>query len=468
MIRSILFIALIAAAVHAVPSQRATIRDRGLRDLDNSNLAEADSLLRIADSAGMLSAADYLRWLQVKAVLSNYKEAAGLCCRIDALEPRLSAMGRGRLSQIIEEQSPAIKRETLGAYRRCALSGPGCDTLAVKRWLSRAYASAALFAQQDSLLTSLDTKNYPSGQDFLEAATERFSQGFVAEAVVPALRAYDRLGRGDAGKSLAATMLFQWYRQALMPDSASHWLARASLSDDRFKVTAIAFLQSAGMLDRADSLLGTLRPSLTRDTLALRRMLFAGDAKGAYAAAGRLALSRDAAVLWKTRTAIFSGNAGDLCGWIDTVSFAAGSEGGEELLSYRYRLDVLASSTAPSPQALQDFCSLSFALWHGKPDMASVQRLAAYPREVRELMVCDIVKAYGRLKRFVEALSAATAFGIDSAGPELRYYYADLCIRQGFLDKGAAILEQVMLANPNDVFSGRARILLANLKKKKE
>jgi hypothetical protein len=469
----LLILAMIAtaspASTHAVNSADGrAIRERGLAAIDKGSLAESDSLLFIADSAGMLSAGDYLRWLEVKAVLSDYRDAAVLCCKIDAREPRLSALARSRLMQMIEEQTPQVRRDALAAYRHCALAGPASDTLSLKQWLSRAYASFALFVQQDSLLEQLDTKKYPSAQDFLDAATERFSQGFVSEAVVPALRAYERLGSpGDAAaRSLIATMLFQWYRSALKPDSASFWLARASLSDERFKVTAIAFLQSAGILDRADSLRATLRPSLSRDTLLLRQMLFSGDAKGAYARAGSLPLSHDAAVLWKTRTALFSGNGADLYGWIDTVSFTAASESGEEIMSYRYRLDVCAS--ASTPQALQDFCALSYSLWRGKPDKAAASGLSVYPREVREMLVCDIVKAFIRLRRFGEAQAATAAFDIDSAGPEMRYYSADVCIRQGFIDKGAAILEQLMLASPNDVFSGRARILLANLKKKKK
>jgi hypothetical protein len=472
---------MIAAAFPAATSQATnsahlrTIRERGLAGIESGNLAEADSLLSLSDSAGMLSAHDYLRWLEVKAVLSDYKAAARLCCKIDAREarePRLSPMGRGRLLQMIEEQPAAVKREALAAYRGCALMSRGCDTLVFKQWLSRAYASFGLFAQQDSLLAQLDTKNYPSAQDYLDAAAERFSQGFVSEAVVPAQRAYDRangLGeRGGAARSLTATMLFMWYRQALKPDSASHWLERASLSDERLKVPAIAFLQGAGMLDRADSLLATLRPSVIRDTLTLRQMLFAGDAKGAYSRAGRLPLARDAFVLWKTRTAVFSGNGNDLYGWIDTVSFAAASDGGEEILSYRYRLDMLAFVAASAPQALHDFCALSYGLWRGKPDKTAALRFTAYPRDVREMLVCDIVKGFIRLGRFGEAQAAAATLNVDSAGPELRYYYADCCLRQGFLDKGAAVLEQLMLAFPNDVFSGRARILLANLKKKKK
>ena len=279
------------------PDGRA-IRERGLADLDKGSPAEADSLLRIADSAGILSAGDYLRWLDAKAVLSNYADAAGLCCKIDAREarePRLGAIARGRLIQMIEEQPPAAKREALDAYRRCALSNPGCDTQGLKQWLCRAYASAGLFAQQDSLLVQLDTRQFPSAQDFLDAAEERFP-GVLFPRRFPATAAYARLASADtAARSLAATILFQCYRTALRPDSASYWLSRASLSDDRFRISAVAFLQSAGMLDRADSLMAGIRPSLARDTLLIRRLLYAGDPKGAYARSAGITRPRDAA-----------------------------------------------------------------------------------------------------------------------------------------------------------------------------
>jgi Tetratricopeptide repeat len=459
------------APVHAVNfTDGRAIRERGIADLDKGSPAEADSLLRIADSAGILSAGDYLRWLDAKAVLSNYADAAGLCCKIDAREPRFSAVARGRLTQMTEEQPSAAKREALDAYRHCALSNPGCDTPGLKQWLSRAYASAGLFAQQDSLLVQLDTRQFPSAQDFLDAAEDRFSRGFVSEAVFPATRAWGRLADADtAARSLAATMLFQCYRTALRPDSASYWLSRASLSDDRFRISAVAFLQSAGMLDRADSLMAGIRPTFARDTLLIRRLLYAGDPKGAYARSAGITRPRDAAAaaVWKARTALFSGNAADLDGWIDTVSFSPSSPAGEEILTYRYRLSV-ASTAASAPEALRDFGAIAYALWCGKPDKASLVGLSPYPRPFREMLLCDIVRAYGRAKRFDSARAVAEAAGLDSAGGELRYYYADVCIQQGYFDKGAAVLEQLMLADPNNVFSGRARLLLGSLKTKKQ
>jgi hypothetical protein len=456
------------APTHAVDSAEGrALRERGLAEIDKGNPVEADGLLAVADSAGVLSAGDYLRWLEVKAVLSKYGDAARLCCKMASREPRFISTACGRLMQMVEDQPQAAKRDALAAYRGCALSSPGCDTPGIRQRLSRAYAAFALYAQQDSLLTLLDTKKFPSTQEFLDAATERFSQGFVSEAVYPAMKAYTRL-TDTAARSLAATMLFQWYRQDRRSDSASLWLARASLSDERFKVIAIGFLQSAGMLDKADSLMTTLRPSLTRDTLMLRALLFAGNAKAAYARCGGIPFPRDEAVLWKTRTALFSGNGADLIGWIDTVTFAPASPLGEEVLSYRYRLEVLASA----PQAMQDFCAMAFALWRGRPDKAAVPHFSAYPRPVREMLVCDIVKGLIGVRRFGEARDVAAAFGLDSAGvnsagPELRYYHAKILIQQGLIDQGAAALEQLMLAYPHDVFSGRARLLLASLKKKR-
>jgi hypothetical protein len=195
----------------------------------------------------------------------------------------------------------------------------------------------------------------------------------------------------------------------------------------------------------------------------LRALLFAGNAKAAYACCKGISLPRDERVLWKTRTALFSGNGADLMGWIDTAAFTPGSPGGEEVLSYRYRLEVLASA----PQALQDYCAMAFALWRGRPDKAAVPGFLAYPRPVREMLVCDIVKGLTGMRRFGEARDAAASFGLDSAGPELRYYHAEILIQQGFLDQGAAALERLMLAYPHDVFYGRARLLLASLKKKR-
>jgi len=435
------------------------LRAQGLQDIERGGLAEADSLLTLVDSAGLLDATDMVKWMTVKAVLNKYRDAGALCCRAGHKEPRLGNFACNTLYDIVKDQPVETKRAALGAYRQCVVAQKGFDTLMVRQWLSHAYGSFAMFTEETDVVRELDSRHFPSAGVFLAMARDRFGQGFFADALEPAMEAYQRIESGQE-KSLAATIVYQCYQRLGKTGEAALWLPKASLSDARFKAQAVAFLQDAGYLDKADSLLATLPAGLGRDTLALRRALCAGDAARARELAQAIK-NPDAAMLWKARTAVFSGNGQDLDGWIDTVSFRPGSEFAREMLGYRYKLEMLKDA----PNAYKDFGALEFSLWLGQPLRAAGLSLAGYPAAARQMMVCDLVAALCEKKLYAEAQKAAAQVPQAEAGAELQYYTGDILIKQGSAAEGAKILEQLVLSHPEDVFAVKAKVILKSLKK---
>jgi tetratricopeptide (TPR) repeat protein len=440
-------------------AQLKAMRVQGLQCIERGSLMEADSLLSMADSAGLLDAVDVVKWLPVKAVLKRYSDAGRLCCRAGEKEPMLAYFACNNLYEIIKDQPVETKRAALAAYGRCALSQKGCDTLQIRQWLSHAYGSFALFTEETDLVRELDSRHFPTAGVFLAMARDRFAQGFFSPAVVPAMEAYRRCDAAPE-KSLAATIVYQCYVRLGKTDDAALWLSRASLSDTRFRAQAIAFLQDAGYLDKADSLMATLPAGLARDTLALRRALRSGSVPRARELAQGIK-DRDAALAWKVRTAVFSGNGADLDGWIDTVSFKPGWEYAREMLGYRYKLEVLKDA----PSAYQDFGALEYAIWLNQPIKAAALPFSGYPPAARQMLVCELVSALCEKKLLAEAQKAATQVPSGEAGPELQYYCGDILIRQGSVPEGAKILEQLVLAHPEDVFSLKAKVILKNLKR---
>lgn len=330
----------------------------------------------------------------------------------------------------------------------------------MKQWLSQTYGVFAMFAEQDGFLREIDSRHFPSAHDFLDISRERFALGFFTHAIAPAAEAYRRLD-AVSEKSLAAAMLYQCYLQAGRPDSAALWLSRAALADPRFKAQAAAFYQAAGYLDKADSLIAAMPPCVMRDTLALRQLLFKGNVRRAQELSRGLKGDRDAAILWRARTSVFSGNGGELAGWIDTVLFKSSWEYAAELLGYRYKLEVLRDA----PSALSDFGAIAYAVWLGKPQKAAMRSLAAYPPAVREMLVCELVAALAVKNLLAEAQKAASQVPLSQAGPELRYYWGDILIKQGAVGEGRTVLEQLILSHPDDVFALKGKVILVNLKK---
>ncbi len=459
-----------AFTAYAAPAASARIRGgrsylqasrlRGLADIDRGDIKKADSLLSRADSAGALDALDLLRWMPAKAVLGKYADAGRLCCRVAAQEPPLAQLACTRLFEIIRDLPAQTRRLALESYKRCALSQDGCDTLQIKQWLSHTDGYFGLFTEQTDLLRELDSRHYPSARDFLEAASTRFSMGFFSDAVVPAVEAYRRLG--DAfQKSLAATIAYQCFVRLGKTDDAQTWLPRAELTDARFKAQAVSFLQGAGLLDKADSLESTLPTSLDRDTLFVRQALFAGNLMEARQRASRIHGDRDAATVWRVRTSIFSGNAGDLEGWIDTVDLPRSGEYGREMIADRYKLELLKDA----PEACRDFGALQLALWLGRPQQVTGLSFAAYPPAVRTMLACDLVAALLEKNLVAAAGNAAAQVPPGEAGPELQFYKGDILIRQDSVAQGTSVLEQILLSNPDDVFAIRAQQVLSTLGK---
>jgi hypothetical protein len=420
---------------------------------------EADSLLSLADSAGLVDAVDMVKWMPAKAVLKRYGDAGGLCCRAGGKEPSLAYYAFNTMYEIIKDQPVETKRVALAAYGRCALSQKDCDTLRIRQWLSHVYGSFAMFTEETDLVRDLDSRHFPAGGVFLAMARDRFAQGFFSPALVPAMEAFRRCDAAPE-KSLAAAIAYQCCVQLGKTDDAALWLPRAALSDARFKTQAVAFLQDAGYLDKADSLMAGLPAGLARDTLALRRALRSGNAPRARELA--LAVNnRDAAIAWKIRTAVFSGNGADLDGWIDTVSIKPGWEYAREILGYRYRLEVLKDA----PSAYRDFGALEYAIWLNQPLKAAALSFSGYPPAARQMLVCGLVAALCEKNLLAEAQKAAAQVPQTEAGPELQYYCGDILVRQGSVAEGEKILEQLVLAHPEDVFALKAKIILKKLKR---
>lgn len=433
-------------------------RSRGIADLDKGNIAEADSLLSAADSMGALDALDFLAWMPAKAALGRYFDAGVLCCKAGVKEPGLAAIACSRLYEMVRDKPAETRRLCLAAYRQCALSREQCDTLRIKEWLSRTYGSLGMFAEETDLLRELDTPHFPSANDFLDAARTRLAMGFAAEAVTPGMEAYRRLPAG-AQKSLAATMVYHCFAVLGKTADAALWLPRAQLADARFRSQAAGFLQSAGLLDKADSLISSLPASLVRDTLAVRQALFSGNAERALKLSAALGQDRDAAGIWKIRACVFSGHADSLEGWIDTASPPKDPQYSREQLSYRYKLELLKDA----PIALADFGVLEYSLWLGRPAQAPLASVSTYPAPVRRMMVCEVVSALLDKSQVSDASAALSKIPLSETGPEVDFYRGDILVRQGSIAQGSKVLEQIVLSYPDDVFAIKAKSVLAHL-----
>jgi hypothetical protein len=285
--------------------------------------------------------------------------------------------------------------------------------------------------------------------------------GFVADAVAPGMEAFRRCTVSDE-KALAATIVYQCFARLGKAADAAVWLPRAQLSDVRFRAQAACFLQQAGLLDKADSLISSLPASTAHDTLAVRQALLLGNPAHAAELAASIRGDRDAGSLWRIRTSVFSGKADSLQEWIDTVTFHSDAEYNREALSYRYKLELLKDA----PSAVADFGAVEYAIWQGRPSRAHLAHLSSVPSSVARMMVFDVVEALLDKGNINEAATALANIAIDDSVPEARFYRGNVLIKQGSVNKGAQILQDLMLSNPADIFAIKAKSVLEQLGRK--
>jgi hypothetical protein len=440
---------------------------------DQDRLIEADGAFSALEAECTLSPSDLMKWMRVKSVLAQFSEVGKVACLVLLRQPDAAFLVQDQLIDLVKEAGGDTIRSVLKGFCSCALSTRNQDTAAVRQWVAGVYNRFKLFDEEADALLTLDSKNYPSGGDLFAGVQRRFLQKLFVPAIQLGVPAYARL-KDEARKSECALLLYQAYEQTGKNDSAGLWLKKVRCARPDEKAMLIVFCQKAGLASRADSLLSTLPPSLLRDTLGLRQKLFSGDFQGASAAASRLLAAnrsgpgKNEFLLWRIRSLMFGGNGVEAAQLMDSVVFFPAMNGAEEFLSNKYRFALLNKA----PQAWSVFAPVAFAAWLKRPDMALAAlgggRLDACPPDIRQVIVLDGVRTIMEGRQYADARAVMERTGFSSADAEFRYYYAEILYNVGAVDSARTVLQQMLLMQPGDVFSEKARIFLVRMNAQRE
>lgn len=439
----------------------------------NNRLAEADSLFAVLDRYKALSLSDLLRWAHAMVVLNRYTGSAVLYSRVISAESQLVHVVYGQFNQLFENAGADSIAAALGVFQKTVFSRRGIDTLGIQLWLADFYARHGLDSAELEVLRAVPATAPRLVPQLIDMARQRFGRGAYAAAILPASAAYEHTASVPY-RSGAAVVLYQSYQALHKNDSALVWLERAggSLSESR-RADAAALYQAAGRLSDAKAMIKEIPPSFSRDTLEVRQCLWSGDTRKAAEMAKKggstWAQHPNEALLWRTRTLLWSGAYDDLAALLDTARIAASWKGAKEILDCRFRFQLFKRSN----EALAAWSHIEYDVFTGNPERAA-QRLAGsgvqtVPQALRAPLLLCVIRGYfrGNYAQVSSPIPALTAFleehGENVDSPEYLYYFAEALLMNGSFDRAEKLLLRIIGDYPGDVFSEKARVVLAKL-----
>lgn len=425
-------------------------------------IAEEDSLYTVLDHCNPLSADDFLQWAHSDEVLSgSYGAPAVLYCRALQADPRKIDQVFVMLYLWLENAPADSIAVALAAFQKDALYCRNIDTIGLQCRIGDFYDRHDLYDAETKVLLAVPETRARLAPRLYELAGRVLSRRLYAEAIPLAMAAFNSSGMPPV-KLAAAEIAYRAYIGLHSFDSALVWLEYAGLSTENRRIDAVVLNQATGRIGKAKSLISELPPTFTRDTLALRERLFEGDIAGAADAVkkGIAWLQRpNETLLWSVRTLLFRGDIDRLSELLDSTLPEPAWSGAQEFLRDRLLLHLLLNSN----DDLAGWSQIAYYLFIDKPERA-VAKLSGIAGKFKIPLLLLIIK--DQLERgkitVAEALFERQGDTVDS--PEYLYLRAQTLLNINVRENGGraqALLGRIIRDFPEDVFSEKARVLLA-------
>ena len=431
---------------------------------------EADSLYSNLFLLLSIDVYDLLKWAPVKGILGDYNGVAQIFCEISQFRKNFIFIAQNNFTRLLaESDSSDIQRNALDTYKKCSLSKPNSDTLALSKWLSSTCAQFNLYREEENAIAALDRNTQSRGDRLLETAQRRFSNRLFTEAIPPALKSWTFLST-EQQRQRCAVILYQSYTNTGETDSAVAWLKKVKLTDEPDKVNAIVLYQLAGLLEKSYRIINTLPESIYKDTLTIRQLLFEGKPGDACSFVNECTKknhwrsNKSDMFLWKIRTGIFSVKPDMAVLYLDSINSINLSPSwnyAEEILIYRIaiqRMGIYQSAFASWGQ-LKYFCYIE------KPqDMIANFNKEQWPPNILEFYAATLVEALIKNKLYNKAQYILDLISEVNESGQINYFRGLVYFNLGYTDKAKKQFENIILSKPGSVFAHKARIYLLKLK----
>jgi len=381
-----------------------------------SDAAKVDTLCMIIDREERLDPYALLQWIDAKHVLDDHGQVPQLVCRIIADRVALTELALNQFEAVLDELEPSVCDTLLKSFSLCLHDeAPHADTAALHSWIIHRYGQTGLFGRQIETLLDLEKSPRLRCEKLCLIAQDLLDQRRDKEAEAAA-RVALKYARSDKEKSAVARLLFRSFINRNRLDSAVVWLERAAPESDRDLTDAVTVYQRVGEYEKAARLIGSMKESLSRDTLRLRRLLLmdSGAAALAFVADNRTRLGRAKSVLrlWRIRVKVYCAPQEQCLALLDSMNVAPSDPFAAEIMDLRFWLMLLADD----PEALAKFRQIEYTLFKGGYEEAS-KLLCDAAMEKRFAWRLAVRIAGQQIDASLPSLAVATLRSVD-AGDE--------------------------------------------------
>jgi hypothetical protein len=444
---------------------------------NDGSMYTADTLLYIYDSEGKIDNQELSLWIKIKTITKAYNALPHLYCRLFTLaqkpqkslsmpEPLPGSMYviKTQFQQTLDESGKDNIPQILSGFKNCVLSTKNLNDAELLRWLAYLLGNYGLY--DDELEVTLAIRSSDDGFSVSSELADLTRNRFINKSFVHALRAgreaFKKAENNDE-RSTAGSLVYQSFIALGLNDSALQWIHYAQLTNLNNLLNAINLYQLSGQITQAQTLINQFPSSLVKDTLTIRQAVFSQNLKTAHELIHRndsLKKYKNELYLWKVRVALFNKESDNLMKLLDSIPEIPTFSGAAEVLGYKYRILKLMDY----PEALEAWQLIEYNCY--------IERLVAALTLLEQLHCdagckaeCALVVSHHlyERKKIAEALAVLSSFDESGVSAEFLYQKA-LCLhKQGKPVECRKLLEKILLDFPDDIYSGKARLILSDL-----
>ncbi|MBN1600649.1 MAG: hypothetical protein JW915_03520 [Chitinispirillaceae bacterium] len=429
--------------------------------------AQADTLYTIFDKDTVLDKYALGRWAKVKNVTGDYSNIPDLFCRsLQQSESGYIEIVLMQFNGVLSENSPEIVDTLIGLFAdRCfpGLKLSDDNKSIVFTWIIEAWGDLNNFRKQVQFIRkSVPEKD--AGAVLYQVA-KKYSMRKKSIAAASVASAAYHYAIDEKIRLQAANIAFQSWVALNRGDSSAVWIERAGLDNNNIKIEAIVLYQNQGNFGKAMQLINDLPRSLARDTLTIRQSLCKKESDSTvFAQLAKSTFLNDEPILhelWKLRLLLYHKNLSAFQILVDSLRSTPEWSVFPEMLKYRYWLQKFAGKE----DMLTAWAMIEYYNFIGKPQRSSELLCSGNIADsLRSLLVREVAQEL--LKRSAqETMNFLNQCNDTISDPGVMYFRAEASHLTGNSKDAQALLQSIILNYPDDVYCGKARVLLMKVTK---